>query len=60
MIDTQSLVCPYIDKDIAQVSGTQYFCTFDKMEFESMEAHCKYCEMYRFLKKRGLEQLNNA
>ena len=47
------LKCPYINKEKAEKVGTQYYCDFDGMEFESMAAHCENCEMYRNLLRRA-------
>lgn len=41
--------CPYINKEKAEAVGTEYFCDFDNMEFDSMQAHCKYCEIYHHI-----------
>ena len=53
---TDALKCPYAQDE----GGSTYFCSYDGMEFESMPAHCGYCEMYEFIMKRGLEVLNES
>lgn len=53
MIDPNALVCPYINKLKAEFYGTLYYCDFDGMEFDSMTAHCKHCEMYENLMKKA-------
>ena len=60
MLTLDILTCPYIDKVEAAYHGTMYYCTYDEMEFESMEAHCKHCEMYRQIIKRALGELRHA
>ena len=60
MIDPNDLLCPYINKMKAEVCGTLYYCDFDHMEFDSMQAHCKYCEMYMNLEKKARELIENA
>ena len=45
-------MCPYINKEKAEIFGTEYYCDFDGMEFDSMLAHCKHCELYTMLLNR--------
>lgn len=47
------LMCPYINKVKAAFCNTAYYCDFDHMEFESMPAHCRGCEMYDNLMKKA-------
>lgn len=53
MTAIEELTCPYIDKQKAALYGTNYYCDFDNMEFDSMVAHCEQCEMYEYLMKRA-------
>ena len=45
-------MCPYINKEKAKIFGTEYYCEYDKLEFNSIIAHCKYCEIYHMLLNR--------
>jgi hypothetical protein len=54
------LTCPYINKIKAAFCNTLYYCDFDNMEFDSMKAHCKHCEMYENLMKKAGELIHNA
>lgn len=53
MLKADELVCPCINKLKAEFYGTLYYCEFDGMEFDSMNTHCKHCEMYENLMKKA-------
>lgn len=53
MANLKDLECPYINKKKAALHGTNYYCEFDGMEFDSMQSHCWTCEMYECLMKRA-------
>lgn len=56
IFDMDLLTCPYIDQQKAELLGTNYFCDFDNMEFDSMHVHCNHCEMYEQLIKNAMRR----
>lgn len=51
------LICPHIDKERAKKFATLYYCEYDKMPFDSMRAHCRYCPEYARIYTKAREVL---
>lgn len=57
MLIIKTSECPYISKTKASITGTDYFCEYDGMGFDSMLAHCRHCEMFNNMLKNGITEL---
>ena len=56
----ETLECPYINKEKAKLLGTNYYCDFDSMEFDSTAAHCAFCEMYENMIRKAMREVANS